>query len=205
VFITFEGVDGCGKTTQVAMLAEALAAAPAEAGVPLVVREPGGTVAAERIRGLLADPEVALEPVAELLLFGAARADLVRREIEPALAAGRTVICDRFTDSTLAYQGAARGLGADTVSSLNRIATGGRRPDLTLYLRVDPATALARAAGGDRFESEGLDFQVAVARAYDEIAAAEPERIAIIDAAGTPEQVHDSILTRLAEAGGGGR
>lgn len=198
MFISFEGVDGCGKSTQVALLADALRR---EGRAVLTLREPGGTKAAERIRGLLADPETPLEPLAELLLFCAARADLVAREIRPALAAGTTVICDRFTDSTLAYQGVARGLGTERVEQLNRVATGGLEPERTFYLRLDPEKALARALatedGGDRFEAEGLAFQRAVAGAYEELAAAHPGRITVIDADGTPEQISARVLEAI--------
>lgn len=205
MFISFEGVDGCGKSTQVGLLADALRRQGREV---LTLREPGGTAAAERIRSLLADPETSLEPVAELLLFCAARADLVAREIRPALAAGATVICDRFTDSTLAYQGVARGLGSEPVAQANEIATGGLAPDITFYLRLDPAAAHARAVAsageGDRFEDEGVDFQRAVAEAYERLAAAEPERIVTVDALGTAEQVQARVLAALAERGGVG-
>lgn len=200
VFISFEGVDGCGKSTQVRLLAEALRR---EGRTVLTLREPGGTAAAERIRGLLADPDTPLEPLAELLLFCAARADLVAREIRPALARGETVICDRFTDSTVAYQGVARGLGRERVAGLNQVATGGLEPDLTVYLRLEPELALARALaqedGGDRFEAEGPAFQRAVAAAYEELATTEPERIAVVEASGDPEQVHGRVLARIEE------
>lgn len=192
--ISFEGVDGSGKSTQAALLAEALGAGGER---PLVLREPGGTAAAERVREILTEPGAELTPVAELLLFCAARAELVEREIRPALESGRTVICDRFTDSTVAYQGAARGLGTGTVAAVNEIATGGLRPDLTLYLRIEPAEALARAEREDRFESEGVELQAAVARGYDEIAAAEPGRVAVIDAAAPREQVAEAVLERV--------
>lgn len=204
MFISFEGVDGCGKSTQVALLAEALRHQGCEV---LTLREPGGTRSAERIREVLADPETPLEPLAELLLFCAARADLVAREIRPALADGATVICDRFTDSTLAYQGVARGLGAELVAQLNHVATGGLAPSRTVYLRLDPERALARAVasaeGEDRFEAEGVGFQSVVAAAYDELAAAHPERIVAVDAAGTPDQVHSRVLAALEVAAEG--
>lgn len=200
--ITFEGVDGCGKSTQVALLAEALRREGREV---LTLREPGGTVAAERIRELLIDPDTPLEPLAELLLFAAARADLVGKEIRPALERGVVVICDRFTDSTLAYQGVARGLGGDVVSRVNEVAAGGVKPDRTFYLRLDPAEAHARAVaaagGGDRFEDEGTSFQASVARAYDELAEAEPGRIEVIDATGTVEKVHERVLAGLGAHG----
>jgi len=188
LFISLEGVDGSGKSTQAALLGEALGP-----GV-LRIREPGGTEAAEAIRAILADPGVPLDATAELMLFFAARADLVRRVVRPALEAGRTVLSDRYVDSTEAYQGVARGLGIDTVRELNRIATGGLLPDLTILLRVDPEVGLERAESDDRFEAEGLGFQVEVAGAYDDIALREPDRVTVVEAAGTPAEVHLRIL-----------
>jgi dTMP kinase len=193
VFITLEGIDRSGKTTQARLLADALGA--------LLLREPGGTEAGERIRELLADPELALDPVSELLLFGAARAELVRREIRPALESGRDVVCDRFTDSTLAYQGAARGLGTEAVTELNRIATGGLAPDLTLLLRIEPGPAAQREGEAeDRFEREGLELQSSVAAAYDEIARREPERVVVIDAARDVDAVHAEVVAAVDRA-----
>ena len=157
---------------------------------------------------LLKDAELELDPRAELLLFCAARAELCASVIRPALEAGRSVICDRFVDSTAAYQGAARGLGVELVEGLNEIATAGCRPDLTLLLRIDPAGAEARgqqrlAAGGedgsDRFEGEGIGFQRAVAAAYDELAARHPERIKVIDAEGSPGEVHERVMAAVGE------
>ncbi|MCB0863328.1 MAG: dTMP kinase [Solirubrobacterales bacterium] len=191
MFITLEGVDGSGKTTQAAMLAEALGASA------MTLREPGGTDAAERIRQLLADPETPLDPVAELMLFCAARADLVSRVIRPALEIGRTVICDRFTDSTIAYQGVARDLGIVRVRELSEVATGGLTPDLTLWLKIDPAFGLDRAESDDRFEAEGVRFQERVAEAYEDIARREPHRLIPIDATGSPEEVHRLILAEV--------
>ncbi len=149
MFISLEGIDGSGKSTQAKLLAEALGA---EA---LLVREPGGTEAAERIRELLADPALELDPLAELMLFCAARADLVERVIRPALEAGRNVVSDRFADSTAAYQGAARGLGMELVERLSDTATQGLAPDLTLLIRIDPERAAERSGGEDRFEAAG--------------------------------------------------
>ena len=165
----------------------------------MLVREPGGTEAAERIRELLADPDVQLEPLAELLLFCAARADLVRRVIRPALEAGRDVVCDRFADSTVAYQGVARGLGAELAQSISDTATEGLRPALTLLLRTDPEEGLRRAEGNDRFEREGLDLQVKVAQAYEEIAEREPDRVVPIDASGKIEEVHARVMAAVEE------
>jgi dTMP kinase len=188
LFISLEGVDGSGKSTQARLLVEALGEET------VAIREPGGTDAAERIRDLLADPALALEPLAELLLFLAARADLTERVIRPALEAGRTVVSDRFSDSSIAYQGAARGLGVGEVIGLCEAATDGLWPDLTLLLKVDPEVGLGRADGADRFESEGLDLQRAVAEAYDEIAVIASDRVAVIDADGTVDDVHARVM-----------
>jgi dTMP kinase len=188
LFISLEGVDGSGKSTQARLLVEALGEETVS------IREPGGTDAAERIRDLLADPALALEPLAELLLFLAARADLTERVIRPALEAGRTVVCDRFSDSSVAYQGAARGLGVGEVIGLCEAATDGLWPDLTLLLKVEPELSLGRADGKDRFESEGLELQRAVARAYEEIAIIASDRVVVIDGDGTVDEVHGRVM-----------
>jgi dTMP kinase len=188
LFISLEGVDGSGKSTQARLLVEALGAET------VAIREPGGTEAAERIRELLADPSVELEPLAELMLFLAARADLTERVIRPALEAGRDVVADRFSDSSVAYQGAARGLGVGEVIGLCDTATDGLWPDLTLLLKIDPETGLGRADGEDRFESEGLGLQREVATAYEEIATIASDRVAVIDASGSVEEVHRRIM-----------
>jgi dTMP kinase len=193
LFVSLEGVDGSGKSTQARLLVEALGPET------VAIREPGGTEAAERIRDLLADPELALEPLAELLLFLAARADLTERVIRPALDAGRTVVSDRFSDSSVAYQGAARGLGVGEVIGLCDTATDGLWPDLTLLLKVDPELGLGRAAGEDRFESEGLELQRAVAEAYEEIAIIASDRVVVIDAAGTVDEVHERVMEAVRE------
>ena len=188
MFISLEGVDGSGKSTQARLLVEALGPET------VAIREPGGTDAAERIRELLADPDLPLDPLAELLLFLAARADLTERVIRPALDAGSDVVSDRFSDSSIAYQGAARGLGVGEVITLCDTATDGLWPDLTLLLKVDPETGLGRAAGDDRFESEGLELQRAVATAYEEIAMIAPDRVVAIDATGTVDEVHERVM-----------
>jgi dTMP kinase len=188
LFISLEGVDGSGKSTQARLLVEALG------GDTVAIREPGGTAAAEQIRELLADPSVELEPMAELLLFCAARADLTERVIRPALDAGRDVVSDRFSDSSVAYQGAARGLGVGEVIGLCDTASDGLWPDLTVLLRVDPEVGLGRADGQDRFESEGLELQRAVAVAYEEIAQIASDRFAVIDASGSVEEVHERVM-----------
>lgn len=191
MFISLEGIDGSGKSTQAKLLAEALGPET------LLIREPGGTEAAERIRELLADPSVELDPLAELLLFLAARADLTARVIRPALEAGRDVVSDRFADSSVAYQGAARGLGVGETISLTDAATEGLWPDLTVLLRVDPEVGLGRADGEDRFESEGLELQRAVAQAYEEIATIASDRVVVVDGTGTVEEVHARIMAAV--------
>ena len=193
MFISLEGVDGSGKSTQARLLVEALGEGT------VAIREPGGTEAAERIRELLADSKVELEPLAELMLFLAARADLTERVVRPALEAGHYVVADRFSDSSVAYQGAARGLGVGEVITLCDTATDGLWPDLTLLLRIDPETGLGRAAGDDRFEQEGLGLQQAVAQAYDEIAQIARDRVTVIDASGSVEEVHQRVMEALRE------
>ena len=194
MFVSLEGIDGSGKSTQARLLAEALGEET------LLIREPGGTEAAEQIRGLLADRSVELDPFAELLLFCAARADLTARVIRPALEAGRDVVSDRFSDSTVAYQGAARGLGAGEAITITELATDGLWPDLTILLRVDPETGLGRAKGDDRFESEGLEFQRAVAEAYEEIAVVARDRVVVVDGDGAVEEVHRRVMEAVEAA-----
>ena len=193
MFISLEGVDGSGKSTQARLLVEALGEGT------VAIREPGGTDAAERIRELLADPGVELESLAELMLFLAARADLTERVIRPALEAGRHVVADRFSDSSVAYQGAARGLGVGEVIGLCETATDGLWPDLTLLLRLDPETGLGRAESEDRFEQEGLGLQQAVAEAYEEIAVIASDRVTVVDAGGTVEEVHARVMEAVHE------
>jgi dTMP kinase len=194
VFIALEGIDRSGKTTQAELLVDALGPDT------LLVREPGGTAAAERIRDVLADPALELDPIAELMLFAAARADLVTQVLRPAIEAGRDVVCDRFADSTLAYQGVGRGLGAEPVEQLNRLATGGLEPELTVLLRIEPEVAARRGGlGDDRFEREGIEFQRAVAGAYDEIARRNPDRVAVVDGARDADAVHADVLALVQE------
>src|SRR3954465_11796886 len=177
MFVTIEGIDRSGKSTQARRLAETLG------DEALLVREPGGTPAGERIRELLKDPAVDLDPRAEALLFAAARAELVASVIRPALDAGKGGISDRFLDSSLAYQGHARGLGEAEIRRINEWATTGLQPDMTVLLRIDPADAAARAGETDRFEDEGLELQRRVAEGYDTLAAADPQRWRVLDAA----------------------
>jgi dTMP kinase len=188
LFISLEGIDGSGKSTQAKLLVEALGPET------VAIREPGGTDAAERIRALIVDPALELEPLAELLLFCAARADLTERVIRPALEADRDVVSDRFSDSSVAYQGAARGLGVGEVITLCDAATDGLWPDLTLLLQVDPELGLGRAQSGDRFEAEGVELQRAVATAYEEIAIIAPDRVVKVDATGTVDEVHARVM-----------
>ncbi len=202
-FITVEGIEGVGKSTQVAALARGLEARGLEVRV---TREPGGTPLAERIRSLVLEHGTEeLPPVAELLLMFAARAVHLGGLIEPALRAGRWVLCDRFTDATYAYQGGGRGLDPATIESLEEWVQGARRPDLTLLLDLPVARALERArrrgAATDRFESQRVEFFERVRRAYLERAAREPGRIVVIDAAGPPEQVAHAMSRAIEERG----
>jgi dTMP kinase len=192
VLITVEGLDGAGKSTLIAELAKALEPVT-------VLREPGGVEVSERIRSLLADPSLEIDGRAEALLYAAARAQLVAERLRPLLEAGETVLLDRFVDSSLAYQGAGRGLGVEEIRALNEFATGGLRPDRTLLLRIDPAAGLARISDrpADRLEQEDGAFFAAIARAYDELAAAEPDRIAVIDASQPPDRVLADALAAL--------
>jgi dTMP kinase len=202
VFITLEGIDRAGKSTQAGLLAEALGPGT------MLLREPGGTEPGERIRDLIKSPTIELDPRTELLLFCAARAQLCASVIRPALERSRDVVLDRFIDSTAAYQGVARGLGIEFVETLNRFAIEDCAPDLTLLLRVDPVEAEARGQqrlvaglddGSDRFESAGPAFQRTVAEAYDEIAARHPDRVVAVDATGTIEEVHDRVMEAVSE------
>jgi len=190
LFVTFEGGEGSGKSTQVARLAARLRARGRE---PVLTREPGGTPLAEGIRDLLLDPARRCGPMSEALLMEAARADVVAHVIRPALAAGRVVLCDRYDDSTLAYQGGGRGLDAGLLATLNHAATGGLVPDLTLLYDVPPAVGLARreSAAGDtnRLDREPSEFHARVRRRYLELAAAAPERWVVLDGAAAPDEL----------------
>jgi dTMP kinase len=200
--ITVEGLDGAGKTTLVAGLTRELAARGREL---LVLREPGGVELSERIRVLVKDPELSVDPRAEALLYAAARAQLVAEQLVPLLESGQWVLLDRFVDSSLAYQGAGRELGIDAIRALNELATGGLRPDRTLLLRIDPVAGRARIGDRrpDRLEQEPEAFFQRVADAYDELAAAEPERFAILDATQPPERVLAEALAAIGEVGDG--
>jgi dTMP kinase len=194
VFVTFEGLDGSGKSTQAELLAEALAADGREV---VATREPGGTELGERIRQLLlGGGEVA--PWTEAALFAAARAQLVEDVIAPALERGADVVCDRYLDSSLAYQGIARGLGLEHVLELNLHAIRGLLPDRTFLLLVDPAESARRVGeGGDRIEREDDDFRSRVDAAYRELAEFFPQRITTIDGTRPPREIAEEILGEL--------
>ncbi|MCF4125081.1 dTMP kinase [Methylobacterium sp. SyP6R] len=206
-FITFEGGEGAGKSTQIATLAAWLrtgAEAPREV---VTTREPGGSPRAERIRAaVLSGVAKPYGPFAEALMFAAARLDHLATLIRPSLARGAIVLCDRFSDSTRAYQGAAGGVEAETLAALERVVVGATRPDLTLILDLPPETGLARArqrdraaaSGPDRFEAETLGFHQRLRAAFLAIAAAEPARCAVIDAQRTPDAVAQAIRAAVA-------
>ncbi|HEV7846156.1 MAG TPA: dTMP kinase [Thermoleophilaceae bacterium] len=196
LFVTFEGIDRSGKTTQAGLLCDALG------DDALGVREPGGTDAGERVRELLKDPSVTLSPEAEALLFAAARSELVGQVIEPALEAGKVVVSDRFLDSSLAYQGGARGLGIDDVARVNEFAVRGLKPDLTFLLDLPPDDAASRAGESDRFEDEGAGLQEAVGAAYEELVESDPGRWRRVDARRSPDEVHAEVLAAVEEARG---
>jgi dTMP kinase len=192
VFVTFEGLDGSGKTTQAERLAETLRA---EGRDVVATREPGGTPLGEEVRKLLLGVE--MTPWAEATLFAAARAELAERVIAPALAAGRDVICDRYIDSSLAYQGLARGLGAERILELNLTATGGLLPDLTFLVLVDPEVAAQRSTPEDRIEREGAEFHRKVDEAYRSLATMYPDRITTVDGNRPADEIAEEIRGRL--------
>ena len=200
VFITFEGIEGSGKSTQISRLLQHLT----NSGRPVTLtREPGGTPIGDQIRTILLNPaNRMLDPAAELLLYAASRAQHLRDVILPALDAGRIVLCDRFSDATLAYQGYGRGLSVATIRELDRIVTAGLRPRLTVLLDLAPETGVRRARGRNtsqgldgeaRFENEDLAFHDRVRNGYLELAMQEPERIRVVNAARTPEEIQDDI------------
>ncbi|HKG40043.1 MAG TPA: dTMP kinase [Conexibacter sp.] len=196
--ITIEGLDGSGKTTLARGIVDGLQARGVDAAL---LREPGGVAAAERIRTLVKDPDLRVGARAEALLYAAARAQLVEEALGPLLDAGRWVLLDRFVDSSLAYQGAGRALGIEQVRAINTFATGGIAPDRTLLLRIDPALGRARQDGRgeapDRLEREADDFFTAIAAAYDELAAAEPQRIRTLDASADAPAVLTQAMAAL--------
>jgi dTMP kinase len=198
--ITIEGLDGAGKTTLAAALVEAIRARVPDVAL---LREPGGVEASERVRALVKDPQLRVGARAEALLYAAARAQLVEQALRPLLDAGSWVVLDRFVDSSLAYQGAARGLGVDAVRDINEFATGGLVPDRTLLLQIAPSTGRARAgvrgAAPDRLEREGGDFFASIARAYEVLAEQHPERIRRIDAERGEAEVLAAALAELSD------
>ena len=192
MFVTFEGIDGSGKTTQARRLARRL---EREGRDVVSTREPGGTALGERIRDLLLAGEE-MSPWAEAALFAAARAELVARVVRPALERGADVVCDRYVDSSLAYQGITRGLGVEAVMDLNRAAIGGLLPDRTFLLLLEPEEAARRSGAGDRIEREGLWAELD--RAYRELAALFPERIVAVDGALPPGEIAALVRQELA-------
>ena len=205
-FITFEGIEGCGKTTQAARSAEFLRQSGMEV---ILTREPGGTRIGDAIREILLSPKNGeMDPVTELLLYFASRAQHVAEVILPALEAGKVVLCDRFSDATTAYQGYGRGLPLDTIERINTEATGGLAPDLTLLFDLEPEVGLDRvgkraaASGGgsgDRLEQEELDFHRRVRSGYLEIARREPDRVILVDASPPEAEVAEDVIRVLQE------
>ncbi len=210
MLITFEGIDGAGKSTQVKKLRKALTDAGRDV---LTLREPGGTDVAEKIRDILLESKNDITPVGELLLFSASRAELVQRVVVPALKKNTVVIVDRFYDSTTAYQGYGRGLDGGMLRAINDIATFGLKPDFTFFLDLSPEDALIRKFSEksiplafedgelDRMEQSGLDFYRRVRNGYLELARLEKERFILLDASESAERLHDRIRKTLGEAG----
>jgi len=201
-FISLEGGEGAGKSTQLRRLADALG----DRGIDVVVtREPGGSAGAEAIRGLLLEGDAGRwSPAAEALLFAAARADHVAKTIRPALAAGQWVLCDRFLDSSRAYQGGAGGLADADILTLHRVGSGGLLPDRTLLLALAPQEAAARSAardvaGADRIGGRDAAYHAGVAAAFAGFAATDPARFRMVDASGSPEAVTAKLLAALAD------
>lgn len=205
LFITFEGIDGCGKSTQLKMVASRF---EEEGRQIMLVREPGGTVIGEKIRGILLDRKNdSMVPMAELFLYEAARAQITEEKIRPFLEAGGVVLCDRFYDSTTAYQGYARQLGSDITTTLNEIATGDLKPDITFIFDIDPKEALKRrmerAEEPDRLEAMGTAFQEKVRDGYLKLAEADKSgRIVIIDASGSREEIAEAVKLAIASKTG---
>jgi dTMP kinase len=200
MFITFEGIEGSGKSTQLRRLAERLPHA-------LVTKEPGGTAIGDRVRAIVLDSASTIEPIAEVFLFAASRRQLVMEVIRPALAAGRTVLCDRYGDSTLAYQGFGRLIDLDRLRTLTEWATDGLRPDITLLFDLPEETGLTRARSRNarqpqdegRFETEDVRFFRRIREGYLAMALADPERYRVIDASGTADEVFDRMMIALGD------
>ncbi len=201
LFVAFEGGDGAGKSTQARLLADVLAASGREV---VLTREPGGTPAAEAIRHVVLTPEYSgLDGRAEALLYAASRAEHVARLVRPALGRGAVVITDRYLDSSIAYQGVARRLGAEVITEINLWATGGLLPDLTVLLDVDAGDGLARVAEPNRIEEESADFHAVAVQAFRDLAAGDPARYLVVSAVGERHEIAAAVLagvaSRLAE------
>ena len=201
MFISFEGLDGCGKTTQINLLAEKLKSLAYDV---VFVREPGGTIVSERIREILLDTKhLGMNQIAELLLFSAARAQLVNEVIKPALAQSKMVLCDRYVDSTTAYQGYGRGLRLGAVKTINAVATLGIMPQLTFMIDLPPEESKRRkhetGTDADRMELSGHAFYEQVRGGYFEMATAEPQRFKIIDGTQQIDEIHDRIWDIISE------
>ncbi len=196
-FITFEGIDGCGKSTQLRLLASELRVRGLEI---VATREPGGTTLGQRLRAALLDVDEQVDPLAELLVFAADRAHHVRTLLLPALKTGQIVLSDRYADATVAYQGAGRGFDAKLIQEIVQLATGGLRPDLTLLFDLSVAESAVRTRrrmankNSDRLDSEDVAFHTRVRNAYLEIAKSEPERFHVIDARGSTQQTQSMVM-----------
>ncbi|WMT43640.1 dTMP kinase [Paenibacillus sp. D2_2] len=203
MFITLEGGDGSGKTTVIEEMATVLE----EQGIPYIkTREPGGIEIAEKIRAVILNPQhTAMDPRTEALLYAAARRQHLAEKVEPALAEGIFVLCDRFIDSSLAYQGYARGLGIEEVLSINLFATNGRMPDITFYMEIEPELGLARISSNqgrevNRLDLEELAFHQQVREGYQRVVSMYPERIQVVDASGSKQEIAELIKSQLLRA-----
>ena len=197
-FITFEGIDGSGKSTQIRLVANVLL----KQGLEIVTtREPGGTTLGQRLRATLLDAQEQVDPLAELLVFAADRAQHVNRHLRPAIEAGQIVLSDRYADSTVAFQGAGRGFDADLIAEIVQLATGGLKPDLTLLFNLSVEECVARTrrrhegkTNGDRIDAEDIEFHTRVRDGYLRIAEAEPERVKIVEASGAVQETHQLVV-----------
>ena len=196
-FITFEGIDGSGKSTQLRLLANYLKEVGCEV---LLTREPGGTPVGVRLRGALLDAHEEVDPLTELLVFAADRAQHVRRVLRPAIAAGKVIISDRYADATVAYQGAGRGFSPELIVEIVQLATEGLKPDLTVLFDLSVEDSIARTSRranaknkGDRLDAEASDFHVRVRNAYLEIARLEPERVKVVETNRPVEETHQRV------------
>ena len=197
LFITFEGPDGCGKTTQMKLLAEYFKKKGKEV---VLTREPGGKGLGEKVREILLNYDGEVSDRCESFLFLADRAQNIDIIVNPAVKEGKIVLCDRHIDSTVAYQGYGRGLNIDRINMLNNLATNGKKPDLTLVFDVDVETSMKRVGKEkDRMESAGIDFHNRVRKGYLELAKQEPKRIKVLDAAKSIEEIHKDVINILAE------